>query len=163
MGVGLEEGSGPGTGTGGPCLEELLGLALRRNPKRAHLLVSQVLGKHVPQSPATVYAAGYGLGERVRELLGEEEAASAVVLGYAETATGLGARRGGGAGGGPGRPAPPRPPARGGAPGRGGVGLRPGVGWVWVGAGGGVAGRGAGAGGGDAPAGGAPEEPRGSA
>ncbi|MET9464201.1 phosphoribosyltransferase [Streptomyces sp. NPDC006544] len=75
---------------GGPRLRELLGLALRRNPKRAHLLVSQVLGKHVPQSPATVYAAGYGLGERVRELLGEDGAAAAVVLGYAETATGLG-------------------------------------------------------------------------
>ncbi|MBT2478331.1 phosphoribosyltransferase [Streptomyces sp. ISL-94] len=75
---------------GGPRLTELLGLALRRNPKRAHLLVSQVLGKHVPQSPAAVYAAGYGLGERVRELLGPEGAASAVVLGYAETATGLG-------------------------------------------------------------------------
>ncbi|MBT2452400.1 phosphoribosyltransferase [Streptomyces sp. ISL-43] len=88
LGVSLEEGAG--TGTGGPRLEELLGLALRRNPKRAHLLVSQVLGKHVPQSPAAVYAAGYGLGERVLELLGEREAASAVVLGYAETATGLG-------------------------------------------------------------------------
>lgn len=90
LGVRLEDGSGPGTDPGGPRLDELLGLALRRNPKRAHLLVSQVLGKHVPQSPAVVYAAGYGLGERVRELLGEEEAASAVVLGYAETATGLG-------------------------------------------------------------------------
>ncbi|MGW6706373.1 phosphoribosyltransferase domain-containing protein, partial [Streptomyces sp. NPDC054956] len=88
LGVSLEEGAG--TGTDGPRLEELLGLALRRNPKRAHLLVSQVLGKHVPQSPGVVYAAGYGLGERVRELLGEREAASAVVLGYAETATGLG-------------------------------------------------------------------------
>ncbi|MFD8632784.1 phosphoribosyltransferase [Streptomyces sp. NPDC059533] len=74
----------------GPRLGELLGLALRRNPKRAHLLVSQVLGKHVPQSPKTVYDAGYGLGRRVRALLGEEAAASAVVLGYAETATGLG-------------------------------------------------------------------------
>ncbi|MBW5482391.1 phosphoribosyltransferase [Streptomyces bambusae] len=70
-------------------LTGLLGLALRRNPKRAHLLVSQVLGKHVPQSPETVYAAGYGLGLRVRELLGGA-AADAVVLGYAETATGLG-------------------------------------------------------------------------
>lgn len=88
LGVSLEDGTG--TGTGGPALEELLGLALRRNPKRAHLLVSQVLGKHVPQSPAVVYAAGYGLGEQVRELLGDAEAASAVVLGYAETATGLG-------------------------------------------------------------------------
>ncbi|MEU3919931.1 phosphoribosyltransferase [Streptomyces sp. NPDC029004] len=71
-------------------LSALLGLALRRNPKRAHLLVSNVLGKHVPQSPAVVYDAGYGLGEQVRKLLGDEEAARAVVLGYAETATGLG-------------------------------------------------------------------------
>ncbi|MFF4447130.1 phosphoribosyltransferase domain-containing protein [Streptomyces sp. NPDC001502] len=74
----------------GPRLTELLGLALRRNPKRAHLLVSQVLGKHVPQSPTVVHAAGFGLGERVRALLGEDGAAAAVVLGYAETATGLG-------------------------------------------------------------------------
>ncbi|MFD9724429.1 phosphoribosyltransferase [Streptomyces sp. NPDC059072] len=79
-----------GEAAAGPRLGELLGLALRRNPKRAHLLVSQVLGKHVPQSPKTVYDAGYGLGLRVRALLGEEAAASAVVLGYAETATGLG-------------------------------------------------------------------------
>ncbi|MFD0421545.1 phosphoribosyltransferase [Streptomyces parvus] len=81
LGVGLE-GDGE--------LRELLGLALRRNPKRAHLLVSNVLGKHVPQKPSVVYGAGYGLGERVRGLLGEEEARRAVVLGYAETATGLG-------------------------------------------------------------------------
>ncbi|WP_051805978.1 phosphoribosyltransferase [Streptomyces sp. NRRL F-2747] len=85
LGVRLEEAGDPGS----PRLDELLGLALRRNPKRAHLLVSQVLGKHVPQSPRAVYAAGYGLGERVRALLGDE-AAAAVVLGYAETATGLG-------------------------------------------------------------------------
>ncbi|MFF4499577.1 phosphoribosyltransferase [Streptomyces sp. NPDC001401] len=71
-------------------LTDLLGLALRRNPKRAHLLVSNVLGKHVPQSPSVVYGYGFALGRRVRELLGTEEAASAVVLGYAETATGLG-------------------------------------------------------------------------
>ncbi|WP_455359381.1 phosphoribosyltransferase [Streptomyces sp. SYSU K21746] len=81
LGVGLE---------GDERLSELLGLALRRNPKRAHLLVSNVLGKHVPQSPAVVYDAGFALGERVRELLGDAEAARAVVLGYAETATGLG-------------------------------------------------------------------------
>ncbi|MEU6755772.1 phosphoribosyltransferase [Streptomyces sp. NPDC046685] len=87
LGVRLEDAEGA---PGGPRLTELLGLALRRNPKRAHLLVSQVLGKHVPQSPRTVYAAGYGLGERVRALLGDEAAASSVVLGYAETATGLG-------------------------------------------------------------------------
>ncbi|MER7465286.1 phosphoribosyltransferase [Streptomyces sp. NPDC097981] len=85
LGVRLEEADGPGS----PRLDELLGLALRRNPKRAHLLVSQVLGKHVPQSPQAVYDAGHGLGRRVGALLGDE-AASAVVLGYAETATGLG-------------------------------------------------------------------------
>ncbi|MFF4645511.1 phosphoribosyltransferase [Streptomyces sp. NPDC001389] len=88
LGVRLEGPAGEGP-QGAARLAELLGLALRRNPKRAHLLVSQVLGKHVPQSPATVYAAGYGLGERVRELLGDRSA-SALVLGYAETATGLG-------------------------------------------------------------------------
>ncbi|MFH8367537.1 phosphoribosyltransferase [Streptomyces sp. NPDC018031] len=75
---------------GDPQLTGLLGLALRRNPKRAHLLVSNVLGKHVPQRPGTVYGAGLRLGHRVRELLGDEAAARAVVLGYAETATGLG-------------------------------------------------------------------------
>ncbi|MEU4032824.1 phosphoribosyltransferase [Streptomyces collinus] len=81
LGVGLEGDDG---------LRALLGLALRRNPKRAHLLVSHVLGKHVPQSPSVVYDHGFRLGRRVRELLGDTQAASAVVLGYAETATGLG-------------------------------------------------------------------------
>jgi hypothetical protein len=81
LGVGL---------VGDPELTDLLGLALRRNPKRAHLLVSNVLGKHVPQSPSIVYGYGFTLGRRVRELLGAEESARAVVLGYAETATGLG-------------------------------------------------------------------------
>ncbi|MFE1176337.1 phosphoribosyltransferase [Streptomyces sp. NPDC058773] len=76
--------------SGGDELPELLGLALRRNPKRAHLLVSNVLGKHVPQRPGVVHGAGVGLGRRVRELLGDEDAARSVVLGYAETATGLG-------------------------------------------------------------------------
>ncbi|MEU0145787.1 phosphoribosyltransferase [Streptomyces sp. NPDC006288] len=71
-------------------LRELLGLALRRNPKRAHLLVSNILGKHVPQRPSVVHGAGHELGERVRDLLGEAAARRAVVLGYAETATGLG-------------------------------------------------------------------------
>ncbi|MFF6999105.1 phosphoribosyltransferase [Streptomyces sp. NPDC008313] len=75
---------------GDESLTGLLGLALRRNPRRAHLLVSNVLGKHVPQSPAVVYGYGYELGRRVRALLGEERAREAVILGYAETATGLG-------------------------------------------------------------------------
>ncbi|WP_246111780.1 phosphoribosyltransferase [Streptomyces hawaiiensis] len=81
LGVGL---------AGDDRLTGLLGLALRRNPKRAHLLVSNVLGKHVPQSPSVVYGYGVELGRRVRDLLGDDEARRAVVLGYAETATGLG-------------------------------------------------------------------------
>ena len=76
--------------TGSPELPGLLGLAVRDNEKRAHLLVSQVLGKHVPQRPAVVYGAGRRLGEAVRAELGTADAGRAVVLGYAETATGLG-------------------------------------------------------------------------
>ncbi|MGX1514188.1 phosphoribosyltransferase [Streptomyces collinus] len=96
-----EEGAGAWSGswvaerlgvelTGDEALTGLLGLALRRNPKRAHLLVSNVLGKHVPQSPSVVHGHGVALGRRVRDLLGAEAAERAVVLGYAETATGLG-------------------------------------------------------------------------
>nr|WTB30884.1 phosphoribosyltransferase [Streptomyces sp. NBC_00830] len=87
LGVELVGNGAPG---GDGELRELLGLALRRNPKRAHLLVSNVLGKHVPQRPSVVYGAGFELGLRVRELLGEALARRSVVLGYAETATGLG-------------------------------------------------------------------------
>ncbi|MEV0187166.1 phosphoribosyltransferase [Kitasatospora purpeofusca] len=79
--------------TGSDRLPELVGLALRENRKRAHLLVSTVLGKHVPQKPAVVHGAGLELGRRVRDLLAALPGAStdrAVVLGYAETATGLG-------------------------------------------------------------------------
>ncbi|WP_407564596.1 phosphoribosyltransferase [Streptomyces sp. 184] len=76
--------------TGPPELRDLVGLALRRNPRRAHLLVSTVLGKHVPQSPSRIHGAGLRLGGLARDLLGPAAAARAVVLGYAETATGLG-------------------------------------------------------------------------
>ena len=62
---------------------------LRRNPRRAHLLVSTVLGKHVPATPASVLAAGDRLGDLVCDALGGA-ASAAVVLGFAETATGLG-------------------------------------------------------------------------
>ena len=74
----------------GDGVQPLLGLALRDNPRRAHLLVSQVLGKHVPQRPRHVLAPGARLGRRVRRLLGDDRADRAVVLGYAETATALG-------------------------------------------------------------------------
>ncbi|WP_327069385.1 phosphoribosyltransferase [Kitasatospora sp. NBC_01250] len=86
---------------GDPELTELLGLAVRDNPKRAQLLVSQVLGKHVPQRPGLVLGAGRRLGAAVRERLGDGGAGEGLgdgvgpaepvtVLGFAETATGLG-------------------------------------------------------------------------
>jgi hypothetical protein len=96
----------------------LLGLALRRNPRRAQLLVSRVLGKHVPTDPRLVRGAALLLGALVADVLagrpvravpvdlllaavrGEPGAAAALpahrepldalVLGYAETATAWG-------------------------------------------------------------------------
>jgi hypothetical protein len=68
-------------------VNDLVELALRRNPKRAHLLVSSVLGKHVPTDPRVVHAAGLRLGRAVAAVL---ERPPGLVLGYAETATGLG-------------------------------------------------------------------------
>lgn len=47
-------------------LEALVGLALRDNPKRAQLLVSTVLAKHVPTVPGLAVAAGGLLGLLVR-------------------------------------------------------------------------------------------------
>jgi len=75
-------------GLTGDGLGRLVGLALRRNPRRAHLLVSTVLGKHVPRPPHVVHDAGLELGRRVADTLSGES--TPVVLGYAETATGLG-------------------------------------------------------------------------
>ena len=50
----------------GPDPRVLLGLALRDNPRRAQLLVSRVLGKHVPTDPRVVHTAGLLLGEPPR-------------------------------------------------------------------------------------------------
>ena len=108
-------------------LEDLVGLAVRRNPRRAHLLVSRVLGKHVPTDPRIVDAAALLLGRLAgaalggpeptdlpaagaalraglagetdavaalwRELRapGKQEFPDALVVGFAETATALGA------------------------------------------------------------------------
>ncbi len=58
-------------------LTALVGLALRRNPRRAHLLVSAVLGKHVPTDPRIVYGAGRLLGELVAAQLSGNRAAGA--------------------------------------------------------------------------------------
>lgn len=53
----------------GPDAAQLLGLALRRNPRRAQLLVSRVLGKHIPTDPHLVRAAGLLLGGLVADAL----------------------------------------------------------------------------------------------
>jgi hypothetical protein len=107
----------------GVGLADLAGLAVRRNPRRAHLLVSRTLAKHVPTEPRLVVGAGRLLGLRVAAALeGRPTAYDAdpgallgpalagdpaplytavtatppahpgdgLVLGYAETATGLG-------------------------------------------------------------------------
>ena len=82
------------TTTGSPAgrrVQDLVGLALRRNPRRAHLLVSAVLGKHVPVDPHVVLAAARDLGGLVAPLRPRLGApAAALVVGYAETATALG-------------------------------------------------------------------------
>jgi hypothetical protein len=53
-------------------VEDLVGIAVRRNPKRAHLLVSTVLAKHVPTVPGISLAAGELLGLLVSDALREE-------------------------------------------------------------------------------------------
>jgi adenine/guanine phosphoribosyltransferase-like PRPP-binding protein len=73
----------------GEGLDALAGLALRRNPRRAHLLVSRVLAKHIPVRPGVALAAAAQLAGQVPDdLLAGGEAP--LVIGYAETATGLG-------------------------------------------------------------------------
>jgi hypothetical protein len=58
------------TESAGPVrLPDLVGMALRRNPRRAQLLVSTVLGKHLPCDPRLVYGAGRLLGARVADAL----------------------------------------------------------------------------------------------
>ncbi|ONH28147.1 phosphoribosyl transferase [Pseudofrankia asymbiotica] len=75
-----------GTGLGG-----IVGLALRRNPRRAHLLVSRVLGKHLPVRPEVALAAAAALAARARDVSAVGRTGGApFVLGYCETATALG-------------------------------------------------------------------------
>lgn len=64
-----------------------LEVGLRQNPNRAQLLVSRVLGKHIPVTVRDVLAAAEALGTAVR---GACAGQTPVVIGFAETATGLG-------------------------------------------------------------------------
>jgi hypothetical protein len=66
---------------------ESVEVGLRRNPKRAQLLVSRLLGKHIPVPVGQVLAAAETLGSRVRAACAGQ---TPVVIGFAETATGLG-------------------------------------------------------------------------
>lgn len=70
----------------GVAVSDLVQLGLRRNPRRAHLLVSTVLGKHIAAPPSAVINAGHQLGRRIRDYVGGD----VDVVGMAETATGLG-------------------------------------------------------------------------
>ncbi len=47
-------------------LAESLEVGLRQNPKRAQLLVSRLLGKHIPVPVSDVLAAAHSLGALVR-------------------------------------------------------------------------------------------------
>lgn len=60
---------GAGRSTVGLTMAQLIQLALRRNPKRAQLLVSTVLGKHLPADPRVVAGAGRLLGMLVARVL----------------------------------------------------------------------------------------------
>ncbi|AYZ63338.1 phosphoribosyltransferase [Burkholderia multivorans] len=65
----------------------LFGFAERRNPKRAFLFVSKVLGRHIPVSPFVMSASFESLAAEIpADLPGP-----VLVIGMAETAVGLGA------------------------------------------------------------------------
>lgn len=67
--------------------DALFGFAERRNPKRAFLFVSRVLGRHIPVRPAVMRQSFEDLAERIpADLPGP-----VLVIGMAETAVGLGA------------------------------------------------------------------------
>lgn len=61
-------------------LKDLVGLALRVNPKRAHLLVSKVLGKHIPVNPHLIVASSQILAVMVDEKLSGKDHGSDELL-----------------------------------------------------------------------------------
>ena len=100
------------------AFERAVGIGLRHNKKRAHLLVSNLLGKHTPQRPDIVDSAARILGmraidtldgreDRAEPLLADLDAAlafdtnaplvwaaprnNAIIVGFAEAASALGA------------------------------------------------------------------------
>lgn len=76
------------TPTGGALsLHALFDIAERRNPKRAFLFVSKVLGRHIPIAPAVMRSACRQLAQQIPEDLPQP----ILFIGMAETAVGLGA------------------------------------------------------------------------
>lgn len=67
--------------------EDLFAFAERRNPKRAFLFVSRVLGKHIPVRPRTMRETYLSLASQIPKGL----PGPILVMGLAETAVGLGA------------------------------------------------------------------------
>ena len=67
--------------------ETLFDLAERRNPRRAFLFVSKVLGRHIPVAPSTMRAVHQLLADRIDLPPGMRT----LFVGMAETAVGLGA------------------------------------------------------------------------
>ncbi len=66
-----------------PLLEALLHIGLRQNPKRGFLLISRILGKHLPVQPRQML-------ESYRLLASQLSNATTTFIGMAETATALG-------------------------------------------------------------------------
>ena len=78
----------PGGGVAGWSVDDLVRPGLRRNPRRAHLWVSTVLGKHIPVAPSRIIGAAETLADHVAAVV--DPHGPTTVFGFAETATGLG-------------------------------------------------------------------------
>lgn len=75
-------------------LDTLIDFATRANPKRGFLFVSKVLGKHIPCTPSSMRSVYQDLARQIDEegsTMSQSKNLSQIVIGMAETATGLGA------------------------------------------------------------------------
>ncbi|MFN4150261.1 MAG: phosphoribosyltransferase domain-containing protein, partial [Candidatus Sericytochromatia bacterium] len=73
----------------GDMLDELTGFSSRLNKKRGFLFVSKVLGKHIPCKPSAMKKVHKLLAEKLKLEL-KDFYTPTVVIGFAETATGIG-------------------------------------------------------------------------
>jgi adenine/guanine phosphoribosyltransferase-like PRPP-binding protein len=73
----------------GDILDELTGFSSRLNKKRGFLFVSKVLGKHIPCKPSAMKKVHKLLAEKLKLELKDFNTPT-VVIGFAETATGIG-------------------------------------------------------------------------